>query len=415
MVALNQEIENLKKKKLQEIKNIVDSMKSKYENSLNQERSFQAALGRSQSETIDRDKIAIQYQVLQQEADSNRGLYDMLLKRLKETNVSEENRTVNIHVVDPAEIPKRPAKPRLKLNLLLASLVGLLGGVVVAFFLEYLDNTVKTPDDLKQYFNIPYLGPVPSFAIEPEKPNSELIAFSDPKSSASEAYRGLRTGILFSTPGHSPRSLLVTSSGPQEGKTITISNLAVTMAQSGQKILILDCDMRKPRLHKVFPCDRGSGMSNILVGEGDWRKLKCPTQVPNLDIIPSGPIPPNPAELIGSERMKTLISEILQEYDRVLIDSPPIVAVTDSVVLSRFVEGVVLVIQVGVTARDVIANSIRQLQDVQAHILGAVLNAVNIGKDSYYYQYYYYYYGADGDQKKKKKTRRKSKGVSTSV
>ena len=137
--------------------------------------------------------------------------------------------------------------------------------------------------------------------------------------------------------------------------------------------------------------------------------------MPNLDIIPSGPIPPNPAELIGSERMKTLISEILQEYDRVLIDSPPIVAVTDSVVLSRFVEGVVLVIQVGVTARDVIANSIRQLQDVQAHILGAVLNAVNIGKDSYYYQYYYYYYGADGDQKKKKRTRRKLKGVSTSV
>jgi capsular exopolysaccharide synthesis family protein len=409
MVALNQEIENLRRKKLQEIRNIVDAMKSKYESYLNQERSLQAALSRSKSETIDRDKIAIQYQVLQQEVDSNRGLYDMLLKRLKETNVSEENRTVNIHVVDPAEPPKNPAKPRVKLNLLLACLVGLMGGIGVAFFLEYLDNTVKTPDDLKQYFNIPYLGPVPFFSIDPERPGSELISLSDPKSSASEAYRGLRTGILFSTPGHSPRSLLITSSGPEEGKTITAANLAITMAQAGQKILMLDCDMRKPRLHKAFGSDKGRGMSNILVGEGDWKTLRVPTGIPNLDIIPSGPIPPNPAELIGSERMKTLIDEILKEYDRVLIDSPPIVAVTDSVVLSRVVEGVVLVIQVGVTARDVIANSIRQLQDVQAHVLGAALNAVNIGKDSYYYyQYYYYYYGEGGDRKRKKQTRRRT-------
>lgn len=414
MVALNQEIESLRRKKFQEIKNLVDAMKSRYEATLAQERSLQGALSRSQVETINRDKVAIQYQVLQQETESNRGLYDMLLKRLKETNVSEENRTVNIHVVDPAEIPKSPAKPRVTLNLLLACLVGLMGGVGVAFFLEYLDNTVKTPDDLKQYFNIPYLGPVPSFPVKEDNPGSELISLSDPKSSASEAYRGLRTGILFSTPGHSPKSLLITSSGPQEGKTITASNLAVTMAQSGQKILMLDCDMRKPRLHKIFNCDKGRGMSNILVGEGDWRKLKVSTQVPNLEIIPSGPIPPNPAELIGSDRMKTLISEILQEYDRVLIDSPPIVAVTDSVVLSRFVEGVVLVIQVGVTARDVITNSIRQLQDVQAHLLGAVLNAVNIGKDSYYYyQYYYYYYGEGGDRRKKKHARRKSKETET--
>jgi polysaccharide biosynthesis transport protein len=416
MVAINQEIEGLRKKKFQEIKNIVESMKSKFEVVSSQERSLQAALGRSQSETINRDKVAIQYQVLQQEVDSNRGLYDMLLKRLKETNVSEENRTVNIHVVDPAEVPKKPAKPRLKLNLLLACLVGLMGGVGVAFFLEYLDNTIKTPDDLKQYLNIPYLGPVPSFQFDEGRPSSELVTLADSKSSASEAYRGLRTGILFSTPGHSPRSLLITSSGPQEGKTITSSNLAITMAQAGQKILMLDCDMRKPRLHKVFGHERGQGMSNILVGDGDWHKMKLPTQVPNLEIIPSGPVPPNPAELIGSERMKSLIAEILLEYDRVLIDSPPIVAVTDSVVLSRFVEGVVLAIRVGETARDVIINSIRQLQDVQAHILGAVLNAVNIGKDSYYYyQYYYYYYGEGGDRKKKQKSRRKSKGTYTST
>ena len=172
-------------------------MKSKYENYVNQERSLQAALGRSKTETIDRDKIAIQYQVLQQEVDSNRGLYDMLLKRLKETNVSEENRTVNIHVMDSAEVPKRPAKPRLTINLLLACLVGLLGGVGVAFSLEYLDNTVKTPEDLKQYFNLSYLGPIPAFSIKAENPQSELVSWSDPKSSASEAYEACGPASCF--------------------------------------------------------------------------------------------------------------------------------------------------------------------------------------------------------------------------
>ena len=411
MIGINQEIENLRKRKLQEIKSIVESLKSQYESALAQERSLQAAMGRSQAETISRDRVAIQYQVLQQEVETNRGFYDMLLKRLKETNISEENRSVNIHVVDPAEIPRVPAKPRIRLNLFLAVLVGLVMGVGLAFFLEYLDNTIKSPDDLEQYFKLPYLGPVPNFeTINPQLAQPELIVLNDPKSSTSEAYRGLRTSILFSTPDHSPRSLLITSAGPKEGKTITCANMSITMAQAGQKVLLIDCDMRRPRLHKMFNCEKNRGVSHILIGEVDWRRLKVSTSIPNLDLIPSGPIPPNPAELLGSDRMKAFLAEAAKEYDRVIIDSPPLVAVTDSVLLARFVEGVILVIQAGVTSRDILSNSIRQLKDVQAHILGAVLNAVNIGKDSYYYYQYYYYYAEDGERSKKtsKKPRPKS-------
>lgn len=404
MFSLAQEIENLEKKKLQEISNIVDAMRTRYEVTLNQERSLQKALLRSQDETISRDKIAIQYQVLQQETESNRTLYDMLLKRLKETNVSEENRTVNIHVVDLAVAPKAPFEPRVKRNIFLAIAVGLSLGVGLAFFIEHMDNTVKTPDDLKKYFNLPYLGPVHHFKIEkPDLPQSDLIMLSDPKSSASESYRGIRTGILFSTSAGSPRSLLITSADAKEGKTITCSNLAIAMAQSGQKILMLDCDMHRPRFHKIFSLGNDRGLSNILVGDRDWREVKAPTSIPNLEIITSGPIPPNPADLIGSERMRALIKETTQAYDCILFDSAPVGAVTDPVILSRFVEGVVLVVKVGQTARERVSNSVRLLRDVQARVLGAVLNDINIGKNGYYYYYqYYHYYGEDGDRKKKR-------------
>jgi len=407
MVALNREIKNLRKQKFQEIKNIVSSMKTNYEVALSQERTLQDALGLSQDETINRDKIAIQYQVLQQEVDSNRQLYDMLLKRLKETNVSEENRTINIHVVDYAEVPKSPVKPKLKRSLLLAVIVGLFMGGGMAFFIEYLDNIVKNSEDLERFFQLPYLGPVPHYDIKnPDSARSEIIVLSEPRSSASEAYRGLRTGILFSTPGHSPRSVLITSPSAGEGKTITCANLAVAMAQSGSKVLLLDTDMRKPRLHRVFGIKNEQGMSNLLVGEGEWKDFRIKTDITNLDFIPSGPISPNPAELVGSERMQMLMNEFGEEYDRIVVDSAPVAAVTDPVVLSRMVDGVILVIRAGVTSRDIIANGIRQLKDVHATILGATLNNIDIGKGSYYYhQYYYSYYAEDSGGKKKKRKR----------
>ncbi|MBC2696401.1 MAG: polysaccharide biosynthesis tyrosine autokinase [Desulfobacteraceae bacterium] len=402
IIALNQEIKKLRKQKYQEIINIVSAMKEKYEIALSQEHALQKTLGLSQDETISRNKIAVQYQMLQQEADSSRQLYDMLLKRFKETNVFEENRTINIHVVDYAEVPKFSVKPQLKLNLFLAVIVGLFMSVGMAFFIEYLDNTIKNPEDLERYFQLPYLGPVPHFDIKKPKTDQpdEFIIVSEPKSSASEAYRGLRTGILFSTPVQSPRSILVTSAGAGEGKTITCANLAIAMAQAGTKVVLLDCDMRKPRLHRMLGIRNEQGLSSILVGESEWRDILVSTNIPNLDFIPAGLISPNPAELIGSERMQNLINELREKYGRIIIDSSPIAAVTDPVILSRLVDGVVLVIHAGITSRDIIANGVRQLRDVHAHILGSVLNNVDIEKNSYYY--YYQYYGEKDGKKEKR-------------
>ncbi len=400
-VSLNQEIENLRKKKLGEIHYIVEAMKAKYDVALTQENSLKKVLASSQNETISRDKVAIEYQVLQQETESNRALYDMLLKRLKETNITEESRAINIHVVDLADIPKLPVKPRVGLNIILAVLTGLVLGGGLAFFMEYLDTTVKTPEDLKNQFNLPYLGSVPNYQIEdPGHAQSGLIVLNNPQSIASEAYRGVRTGILFSTPGPSPRSLLITSAWGREGKTVTCANLAIAMAQSGQRILLLDADLRRPALHKMFNGKNEKGLSNILVRGEDWRGIKITTSLPNLDFIPSGPLPPNPAELLGSDFMQDLIRDLSQEYDRVMIDSSPVMAVTDPVVLSRFVEGVVLVINVGETGRDVVANSLKRLQDVQAHVRGAVLNIVDRGKDGYYH-YQHYNYREEGGRRKR--------------
>ena len=411
MVTLNQDIENLKRKRAEEIKHIINAMRNRYEVAVKQEQSLQKALAQSQQETISRDKIAIQYQVLQQEVESSRSLYDMLLKRLKEVNVGEENRTVNIHALDLADPPKSPAKPRVLLNMLMAIFMGLMVGGGMAFFIEYMDDTVKIPDDLKGYFNVPYLGPVPNFNIQ-EGTNGcpELVLINDPRSQASEAYRAIRTGILFSTPDHSPRTLLITSAAAKEGKTLTSANMAVAMAQAGQKVLMLDCDMRKPRIHQIFGHDNERGISNILVGEGDWNKFVLDTPINNLEYIPSGPIPPNPSELLGSERMRALIQDVSKEYGCIIIDSPPIGAVTDPVIIARLVEGVVLVIKVGSTSREFVTNALARLKDVQARILGAILNDIKVGRDGYYYYQYYYhhYYGDKGEEKREKKKARSS-------
>jgi polysaccharide biosynthesis transport protein len=402
MVSLNQDIENLKKKKAEEIRNIVNAMKNRYEVTRKQEQSLQRALGTSQQEAISRDRISIQYQVLQQEVDTNRSLYDMLLKRMKEANVGEENRIVNIHEIDLAEVPKSPSKPRVVLNLAISVLAGLFLASGLVFFLEYVDDTVKTPEDLKKHLNLPYLGPVPIFSDQDEKtPYHELVLRNDPRSQASEAFRAIRTAILFSSPDHPPRSLLITSAGPQEGKTTIIGNMGAAMAQAGQKIMILDCDMRKPRVHKIFNAVNEKGLSNILVGEGDWGEFVQSTPVPNLEYIPSGPIPPNPSELLGSQRMRALLQDVSPAYDRVLIDCPPLAAVTDPVVLSRFVEGVVLVVKTGNTSRDLLATVVARLNDVQAQILGVILNEMKIGRTGDYN--YYAYYGDDGQKKKKKR------------
>ncbi len=411
MVAIESELEDLKKRKAIECKRVVNSLQNEYKLAVAREESLKKALARQKTESLSMNKKAVQYGVLQRQTESSRHMYELLIKRFKETSLTEEMKTGNIRIIDKAETPESPVKPKKKLNLLLSIIVGLAMGTGLAFFLEYLDNTIKLPDEIKEYLKIPYLGPVPAFASSENHDGTspaDLIAVHSPKSTASESFRGIRTGILFSSADAAPQVILVSSAGPEEGKTSCAANLAVTMAQAGSNVLIIDCDMRRPRVHKLFNIGRDAGISSVLVGSSELNDVVVNTDIANLDIIPCGPIPPNPSELLGSRKMEHLVKALRKKYTRIIIDSPPLTAVTDSVLLSKIVDGTILVIRAGETPRQVVQNGLSQLHTVNAHILGAVLNGVTTGKDSYYYyQYYYYYYGDDSQRNKKKNKKRR--------
>lgn len=417
MVAIESELKSLQKRKSQEVNRVINSLRNEYRVALAREESLKGALARQKKESLDLNKKAIAYSVLNRESESARHMYDLLIKRFKETTLTEDMRTGNIRIIDRAEMPGTPVKPKKKLNLILAIIVGLVMGVGLAFFFEYLDNTIKIPEDVKQHLKIPYLGPIPLLQLERESKGHpgddrypELITLNSPKSTASESYRGIRTNILLSAAGSAPQIILISSAGPGEGKTITTANLAVTMAQAGSKVIVLDCDMRRPKMHKVFGMTRNRGMSNLLVGNDSVEGIILHTDIPNLDIIPCGPIPPNPSEMLGSDRMAALLGTLRKHYNHILIDSSPSTAVTDAVVLSKSVDGIVLVIRAGDTAREMVKNGVAQFEAVGSRVLGAVLNGVDMGRDSYYYyQYYYYYYGEDGDRKKKSHRKKRSK------
>lgn len=414
MVAIESELKTLQKRKVQEVQRVINSLRNEYRVAQARENSLKAGLEKQKKESLDLNQKAIEFGVLQREAESARQMYDLLIKRFKETSLTEEMKTGNIRIIDPAEVPRTPVKPKKRLNILLAVLVGLVAGTGLAFFFEYLDNSIKLPEDIKRYLQIPYLGPVPVFAMDgagtleaPAKP--ELVTLHSPKSTASEAYRGIRTSILFSSAESQPQVILVSSAGPQEGKTVTSANLAVAMAQAGSRVLYIDCDLRKPGGHKIFGIPRDKGISNLLVGGSELKEAVIPTVVPNLDAIACGPIPPNPSELLGSSRMQRLIEALRKGYSRILIDSPPVTAVTDAVVLAKLADAVVLVVRAGDTPREIVKNGLTQFRNVNARILGVVLNSVDMSRDGYnYYQYYYYYYGEDGE--KSKKERRKRRG-----
>lgn len=403
MVAIASELADLRKRKAAEGRRVINSLKNKYKLAVAREETLKKALEEQKAESLEMNKKAIQYGVLQREAEGARNMYELLVKRFKEASLTEEMKTGNIRIIDEAEPPLLPIKPKKKLNILLAMIVGLAGGVGLAFFFEYLDNTIKSPDEIKQFFHIPYLGHIPAHAVsrDSEGPGEDLVVLESPKSSASESFRGIRTGIVLSSPDKAPEVLMVTSAGPAEGKTFTAVNLAAVMANSGSRVLLMDCDMRRPRIHKVFGISRNTGISGIISGNSSTKDAVVTSGVENLDILLSGPLPPNPAELLGSKKMVRLISELRSGYDRVIIDTPPITAVTDSVVLSAIADAVVLVVRTNETPRQVIQNGVEQLRSVNANIIGAVLNGVNAGRDSYYYyQYYYYYYGEDEKRKK---------------
>jgi non-specific protein-tyrosine kinase len=287
---------------------------------------------------------------------------------------------------------------------LLAAVVGAMLAVGVAFLVEYLDDTIKTPDDVSRVSGLSTLGAIARSREAAEGPGRQLIARLHSKAPEAEAYRTLRTNIQFCSVDKPVRTLLVTSAMPTEGKSTTAANLAVVMAQTGQRVVLVDTDLRRPVMHKVFGVPNNTGLTTALLA-GEKVSLDGqlqPTEVENLSLLTSGPIPPNPSELLGSQRMAHLVEQLSDEADLVIFDSPPVLAVTDAAVLGRQVDGVLLVVDAGETREPALAQATAELQKTGATVLGAALNKLDTRRGGYYYYYYYYYYYTDEEGQRKR-------------
>jgi exopolysaccharide transport family protein len=408
MVRLKQQMQAIQKRIDGELAKIIAAIKNDYESSLRKEALLRQAFEEQKARVIEMKDKAIQYNILKREADTNKELYKGLLQRMKEAGVSAGIMASNIQVVDQAELPARPYKPNKQLNLLLAAVVGLFLGVGLAFFLEYLDNTVKTPEDVEQLIQLPSFGMVPEISYERRRRVEsgtsypvELITFGHPKSMLSEAYRNIRTSILLSFSERPPKRIAISSPNPAEGKTTTVINTAIALSQTGVQVLLIDADMRKPRIHKIFREENGAGLSNFLSGNAALDSVIKKSDIPNLYYIPSGPIPPNPSELIGSKLFKNMMESLGERFDHIVLDSPPVLGFADAIILSTSVEGVILVVSGGKTPRETLQRAKEALHQVNAKILGVVINRIDIQRSDYGYYYYRYHYYYGKERKKK--------------
>jgi capsular exopolysaccharide synthesis family protein len=361
----------------------------------------------------DADLIAeksVQYNILKRETDTNKQLYVGLLEKLKETGVSTSMKAANIRVIDPAYPPKKPDSPRVPLNLSLAMLLGLSLGIGAAFLQEHLDNSFKTAGEIERFLQLPALASVPAVQaatngnghslyararhIAGEKypaaivPSWNRIEGNGQNTALAEAFHELRTSVLLSTAKRPPKTLLVTSAKGGEGKTTVAANLAVSLAQLGEKVLLIDADLRRPSLHNFFGVSNTSGLVNFLTGNPDWRSLLSHPAPIGLSVLPSGPIPPNPADLLSSEYMPALIREASKEYKFIVLDSPPLLNLADSRILATLVDGVILVVGGGITPRELVHRAYASAVDAGSHVLGATINFADTRSDYYSYGYH---------------------------
>ncbi len=371
-----------------EIAKVVQSVRNEYLAAVAKENSLTNALNQQKAEAQSMNRKAIDYGVLERDVQSSKQIYESLLQRAKETGVSRELKTSNIRVVDVAERPRVPASPRKLLNLTLAFFGGGILAVGLAFFFEYVDSRIKTPDEIRTHLGLTPLGMVPAIEAGSWQGNSPLISNGVPPGFA-EAIRAIRTNVLFSSAEEGPRALVITSTAPGEGKTIIAANLAIGLAQAGQRVLLIDADMRCPRVHEVFKQKQEPGLSNLMVGHATPSACIHKSNVLGLWLLTSGRVPPNPAELLGSQRFRDFVRSLGDHFDSVIIDSPPALAVTDAAVAASVATGVVFVIGAEMTTRQAAAIALQQLQNGHPRFLGAVLNRVELERNAYYYSGYY--------------------------
>jgi len=382
-----------------EIRRIEDSTQKAYELAKSKEENLRELLNSTKEELLDVNERFIQYSIMKREVDSSRALYEALTSSLKKASVTEESQNVNIWVMREASLPSSPSNRSPYRTILIGFILALAAGIGVTLLIEYLDNTIKSADDIENKFGLTVLGTV----LETKKNQPiESIIFEQSQSPAAESYRMIRSSLLLSSADKPPKTILLTSITAQEGKTSTALNIARTMSQIADRILIIDADMRKPKMHALLGITNTTGLSNYLSGNIDGQIVHHSPEE-KISIIPAGPIPPNPVELISSRRMKSLLQNMGRIYDYIIIDSPPILHLADGLILNTLVDGTVLVVRAGMTTYEMFTTGLKKLNEFNPHILGVILNAMNnkmMGSRSYYH--YLEYYSEDKKRQEKR-------------
>ena len=408
MQELGAQIKEVNDQIAKEIQTVRKSIKTNFEAAKANEASLTAKLNESKKEILDLQSRSIQFNILKREADTNRQLYDGLLQRLKEVSVSGGVGTNNIFVVDKAEVPKNQHSPNVKLNLLIGILIGLIGGIALAIFFVFMDDSFQSTVDIEKHLGLPVIGVIPETDDLVSTGDIVRHTMNDARSGLAEALRSTRTALQFATPDGAPKILGITSSDMSEGKSTCSVGLAIHFAQCGSRVLIIDADMRRPTLHKTFDTPNSIGLSNLLSGGATFNEIIRTADIAHFSFIPSGPTPPNPTELLNGQRFRDLLKTASEEYDLVIVDSPPILGLADALLIGNMVQHLLLVIEAGETSRKAVIGCVKRLMASHVRPLGCILNRFHPRHIGYGYDYHYaYYYYSEGHRKKSRKQDKK--------
>lgn len=412
MQALETEIRALTEDLREEVGAAVQGAESELAEVRRTETGIRAALADANDRGLELNLWEIEYGRLTRERESGSKVYDLVLKRTAETDLTRMLRVTYVRIVDRALVPTASVSPRVRFNITLGLLAGLVLGVILALAIERMDRRIRSVEDIEQ-LDVAVLGLVPRIDDEGAPRGArrrgrktakavgsrDLIAHEQPMSTVAESLRAVRTNLAFMGVRGGLRSFTVTSAAPREGKSTVVINLATSIAQSGKKVLLVDTDLRRPRLHRAFSISPAVGITSVLIGDATFDDAVRATEVPGLDLMPCGPIPPNPSELLHTDGFKKVLATALSKYDHVIFDSPPVGAVTDAAIIAPQLDGVIIVVKAQSTTREALRGAVRQLRDVGANILGSVLNDVDLNSGRYGESYYYYrrsgYYTAD--------------------